>query len=381
MTWVKPPASSNPKSGNRAGPPRVIADGRLRKSDSVARLLEVRIRDGEYGVTALPAERELATELGVSRVTIRRVLGDLEDRGVLERLPNRRLVPSATSEAEVGQLPIAILMPSMVGETVSSDQMQWFNALATVAAESSSRVNLQQYFHWGDRIVTEVLRDYEHVFLIPSAESMSSEVRDLIFNKPGLVSLSVDMTEFGVPSILSFRREGVDLVLDHLGNRGFRRMDCLNVQGHDSVIDSRIQRWRAWVDTHGIDGRLFEIPWEPGENVMEVAVAGAGRALSEIRIDGNALFCTTLPGAIGGIRALSRRGAKVGRKLVVGTVDGEGLGQYMLPGITSLERPDVKPLIRRAVAWMQRGSKRSTKPGLLCPDSTALFVGESSLAH
>lgn len=376
-----PPSPSNSKPTNRAGLPRVSEKAKLRKSVSVARLLETRIRDGEYGVTALPAERELATELGISRVTIRRVLSDLEERGVLERLPNRRLVPAVSSKAEAGKLPMAILMPSMVGETVSSDQMQWFNALAAVASESESRVNLQQYFHWGDRIVTEVLRDFDHVFLIPSAESMSSEVRDLIASKPGLVSLSVDMTELDIPSILSFELEDVDLVLEHLGGRGFKRMDCLNVQGRDSVINYRIQRWRAWIEAHGLDGRLFEIPWEPGENVMGVAVEGASQALSEIQIEGNALFCTTLPAAIGGIQALSDRGAQIGRNFAVGTVDGEGLGQYMLPGITCLQRPDVKPLIRQAIDWMHRGSKSSKKPGLLCPDSTGLFIGESSVSH
>lgn len=381
MEQVMPRSSSNPKPRNRAGPPRVSEEAKLRKSVSVARLLETRIRDGEYGVIALPAERELATELGVSRVTIRRVLSDLEERGVLERLPNRRLVPAFSSEAETGKLPVAILMPSMVGETVSSDQMQWFNALAAVASEGDSRVNLQQYFHWGDRIVTEVLRDFDHVFLIPSAESMSSEIRDLILSKPGLVSLSVDMTELDVPSILSFQPEDVDLVLDHLGGQGFDRMDCLNVQGRDSVINYRIQRWRAWIEAHGIDGQLFEIAWEPGENVFGVAVQGANQALSDIQLHANALFCTTLPGAIGGIQALSSRGAEIGRNFAVGTIDGEGLGQYMLPGITCLQRPDVKPLIRQAIDWMRRGSKSSKKPGLLCPDSTGLFVGESSVSH
>lgn len=376
-----PPRSTNPTTRHPVGTPRADTAAKLHKNVSVARLLETRIRDGEYGVTALPAERELATELGVSRVTIRRVLSDLEDRGVLKRLPNRRMVSAFSSEAEPNQLPMAILMPSMVGETVSSDQMQWFHSLAAVAAESDSRVNLQQYFHWGDRIVTEVLRDFDHVFLIPSAEPMSSEVRDLIVDKAGLVSLSVDMTDLHVPSILSFRPADVEVVLDHLGGRGFSRMDCLNVQGRDSVINYRIERWRAWIETNGLDGQLFEIAWEPGENVFGVAVEGASQALSKIQITASSLFCTTLPGAIGAIQALSGRGVRIGHDFAVGTVDGEGLGQYMLPGITCLQRPDVKPLIRKAIKWMHAGSKALKNPGLLCPDSTSLFAGESSVAH
>jgi DNA-binding LacI/PurR family transcriptional regulator len=147
------------------------------------------------------------------------------------------------------------------------------------------------------------------------------------------------------------------------------------------VINYRIQRWRAWIDTHNLDGQLIEIPWEPAEDVMGIAVEGASQALSDIQLENNALFCATLPGAVGAIQALSSRGARIGQDFRVGTVDGEGLGQYMLPGITCLRRPDVKPLIGRAMDWMRRGSKPAKKPGLLCPDSTGLFIGESSAAR
>jgi DNA-binding LacI/PurR family transcriptional regulator len=157
-------------------------------------------------------------------------------------------------------------------------------------------------------------------------------------------------------------------------------MDCLNVQGRDSVINHRIERWRAYIKTHGMDGSLHEIAWEPGENVYGVAVEGARLALAKLPTDAGSLFCTTLPGAIGAIQAISARGGRIGQSFAVATVDGEGLGQYMLPSITCLQRPDVKGLIRQAVDWMRSGAKPGTKPGLLCPASTRLSGGESSAA-
>jgi DNA-binding LacI/PurR family transcriptional regulator len=346
----------------------------------VGRLLETRIGAGEYGTLALPAERELATELGVSRVTIRRVLQELEGRGVLRRLPNRRLAPAARSGAHDKQAPTAILMPSMEAETVSSNQMRWYQNVATVAAQTDRRVHMHHYFHWGDRIVTEVLRDYEQVFMIPSAEKMNSEVKALIRDKPQLVALSVDLTKLKVPSILAYRPSDVGLVLDHLGAGSYKKVHCFNVQGHDSVIDRRIETWRDWRSKHNIDGDLIEVHWEPGENVFEVAIDAASRSLKNLNRD-TAIFSTTLPGAIGAIHAAEDLGLNVGRELGVVTVDGEGLAQYMLPSITCLRQPDVKPLIQRAFEWFDDGSGQWEGPSLLHPKRSKLFVGGSSRAR
>ena len=298
--------SSNPAPGMSGTSQPDDAAEKLQKNVSVARLLETRIRDGEYGATALPAERELATELGVSRVTIRRVLHDLESRKVLKRLANRRLVSAFTAKAGSSQSPMAILMPSMVNGVVSSDQMQWYHALAAVAMESDQRVQLHHYFNWGDRIVTEVLRDFEHIFLIPSAEAMSPEVRALIEEKSGLVSLSVDMTDFNVPSILSFRPEDVDRVLEHLGNQGYSRMDCLNVQGRDSVINYRIQRWREWLADHDLRANSLRSRGSPAK--MCLAWRSRGRARHSRKYRSTPAPCSAPPSPARSARSTVHRG-------------------------------------------------------------------------
>lgn len=64
--------------------------GRQSKTDSVVAALSRRIADGTYPAgSALPAERDLTAEFGVSRVTIRSALDRLESRKLVSREPGR----------------------------------------------------------------------------------------------------------------------------------------------------------------------------------------------------------------------------------------------------------------------------------------------------
>ncbi|GAA4009752.1 GntR family transcriptional regulator [Deinococcus rubellus] len=69
--------ASSPSAAGLASSPRYV---------QVARTLESAIERGEYQPgNALPAERELATRLGVSRVTVRQAIAQLAERGLVQR--------------------------------------------------------------------------------------------------------------------------------------------------------------------------------------------------------------------------------------------------------------------------------------------------------
>jgi DNA-binding GntR family transcriptional regulator len=57
----------------------------------VANDISARIADGSYPLgSPLPAEDDLASEYAVARGTVRRALGELRKRGLIQRLPGRR---------------------------------------------------------------------------------------------------------------------------------------------------------------------------------------------------------------------------------------------------------------------------------------------------
>src|SRR5688500_15538012 len=63
-------------------------NGRLSKYARVRDALAEAIRNGEYGTgQKLPGERMLAVQYGISYMTARRAVGELVDRGLLDRRP------------------------------------------------------------------------------------------------------------------------------------------------------------------------------------------------------------------------------------------------------------------------------------------------------
>lgn len=75
-------------------------------SEELATRLERMIRDGQLPAgSRLPPERELQRLLGVSRVSIREALHDLELKGMIDRRPGRgTIVVASESAAQVGTL-------------------------------------------------------------------------------------------------------------------------------------------------------------------------------------------------------------------------------------------------------------------------------------
>src|SRR5690606_5220397 len=81
---------------------------------SVAKVMQERIRSGDYALRPIPSERALALELGVNYMTVRRGLGVLEKEGTLSRLPNGRLCISSEKEHRN----IALLVPSVLSQNI-----------------------------------------------------------------------------------------------------------------------------------------------------------------------------------------------------------------------------------------------------------------------
>jgi DNA-binding LacI/PurR family transcriptional regulator len=345
----------------------------------IASLLEQRILKGDYALSGIPAERELADEISVSRVTLRKSLEELERKGLLERAPNRRLVLTSKANSKNGGLQIALVSPSISPESFSPDLQLWRSAMENVVRQRGDHVRLINYHHWDDPALTEAIRTYDGVFLVTSSEPIPTWTAGLLAEARSVVALSEDLTHLNIPSIVLFPPRLTGSMMQRLQQLGHRRIDCINVQGHNLITQARIDEWSDWLSNEDVRGELVDKPCSADENIYEVGIEVARRWIRKIDGESAGVFCVTLPAAMGVIRAASEQGISIGEQLSVCTIDCEGIGKFMNPPIASFVRPNPSEHMNACIDWFANESRLDAWKGplLMGPAELEIIDGGS----
>ncbi len=343
------------------------------KMKKVQRVLERRIRHGDYILTGLPPERNLSTEMGASRMTTRKAVEELIHKGLLKRLPNGRLALGDNVARE--QITVGLLVPS----TSSGDVEQWRLAAERAAEDFNARIRTILYVHWDDPILRDAINGLANVFLIPSAEEMPDEIIEKLSQAGRSLSvLGQDMSRHGLHSVFLFPFVWVQRLLDHLAELGHRTVDCFNVQAEDVVIRGRMEQWQLWRASHRLRGRVLGQGIQSYDSPLKRAYDQMTAILERKELKATALFCTTAPAAIGATRALHDHGIRVGHDISVCAINDEGLARYVCPSLTCIEMPDPTPYLRLCIERMQAPDDDWMGPLLLQPPEPTVFKGEST---
>jgi DNA-binding LacI/PurR family transcriptional regulator len=160
---------------------------------------------------------------------------------------------------------------------------------------------------------------------------------------------------------------------------GHRRIDCLNVQGHNLITEARIGEWEHWRKSNAVDGELVDVPCGFDDNIYEAGIQLARQWIRRIDEETTSVFCVTLPAAMGVVRAACELDISIGDQLSVCTVDCEGIGKFLSPPIASFERPDPEKYMNACIDWFAGEGKKGTwqRPYLLEPDELEIFDGGS----
>lgn len=346
----------------------------MRKSDHLRLLLEDRISKGDYLLKAFPTERELAAEADVSRMTARKVMVDLIERGKLMRGSNGRAVVARHGQSRH----YGLLVPSVTSPSVE----QWRLVIDRAVRERGGTLRTVMYTHWADPAISEALESLDANFLYCASFPVSNRACSRLFSSArSLVAVERDLTQFGVPSIVPFPSAACHMLLDHLGRLGSSPVDCFNVQGVDANIEDRINQWRLWRAAHRVQGNLIGDPRMDSRDDLPIERAHIqfGRYLDQADRRGTAVYCTTGPAAIGAIRAIADRNLVAGKDISVVAVNDEGLARFLVPSITSLVMPDCRQLIEAGLDWMSQANTPGwSQPLLLKPAENNIFIGESA---
>jgi hypothetical protein len=349
----------------------------MAKYEQISDLLKKRIAHGDYALKSLPAERQLALEVGVSYMTARRALQHLFEEGFLVRGPNGRPEIRRAGATQEHPLQIAFLAPSFHSHAIN----QWRLDLDRATAQLSGKVRQVPYVHWDDPIIMDALEGFDGVFLLPSTEPMPPQIAErLSKSKCPLVVLDNDMSHAGIPSIRMFPPVVVQRLLDHLESLGHNSIACLNVQPHDAIIEPWIEQWKIWMAAHHFSGQLIDEPVESYGEPFSRAYGVMQRLIAAEWFDAGALLCLTPPAAIGAMRAMHEAGLRPGEDVAVCTINGGTLAAFHIPSLTALEEPDTTPYLFTCLRWMSRGGGPWQGPLLLQPSEVPLAVRESTSA-
>lgn len=344
------------------------------KASDVIAILERRVRGGDYLVAPLPAERELATELGVSYMTARKAVLTLQERGLLERGPTGRLrLATRGGISRVAQ--VAFLAPAFP----SSDVMRWRLAIDRLSTAADCAVKSHFYVHWDDPALLDIIERGDGAFLYPSAEQLSPVLeRRIREHAKRVVVIDRDWSPYGLPSMRLTPPRVVQALLDHLASRGHRRIACLNTQPDDEVIVAYMDAYRAWAAGRGMEPEVIDRPVRAGEDPAPQARTVIGELLRGRKPGFTALFCPIAPTAIGAMRGLHAAGLVPGKDVAVCTVNDEGLGDLLIPSLTAQVAVDPTPYLRRGLEWILDPDSAWKGPLLLEPQTVTVAAREST---
>ena len=344
-------------------------------SDAHRRLAHL-ITSGAYVAGRLPSERALGESLGISRTTVRKVLAQLEQDGVLARSSTRRAQIARSLDGTGSMRRIAFIAPAFT----SAGTGHWEDGLRrALAAHPGAHLSSLRYRSGDDLVFAEAARGYDGVFVLMGAEGADERVREALIG-PGLapvVSLEQDLSRWGVPSLRLFPPTCVHRVLDEMHALGHRRIGCLNTQPEDSIIAADLQAWQVWMAARGCRGPLLSEPIAPFGDPMPKAHVLMGRALAD-HPEVTAWLCLTLEAVRGAIRAVHDAGMVAGREVSLCSIDGQGQEDYLVPSLACIATVDPTPYLAIGLDWMLAGQRRPW-PGALhfTPVENRFHPGES----
>ena len=340
------------------------------KAETASQLIRKRILHGDHVLTGIPGERSLAQEFGISRETLRRGLKTLEDEGLLMRQPNGRLVVAADQHPAGRRRVLGFVKHS----NPSHDHQLWSEAVHGALEGLNCTLRTVTFEHYGDSSIAAGISGFDGIFFLPPAAEipawLSSKMRDA---ECRVVVLDQDATAAKLPSVVMFPPQSERKLLDHLVELGHSRIDCLNTQAIDRVIQARIDTWSGFIADKGLAGQLYSLTeFRP----MTSAYQLVANRLNEEKTFASALVCTTGPAAVGAMRAFYDAGFKLGRDISVCAVNDEGLGPYLIPSLTCLQTPPRSRYLAMAVRWMLGEDWEG--PLLIQPEDVPMFVGSST---
>lgn len=346
----------------------------MQKFERISETIFNQIEKGDFSLSGLPSERILSERLAANRLTVRKALVVLAEKGIIQKLKNGRYDIVPKSNGNEKDLKVAFL----TSPTFYSGNIHiWYEELQTYTNKHNIFLRPFLYLHWDDVSISNILATFDGIFIVSSEEEIPQDTLKQLQSKTGVVMINNNIDRYHILSINLFPGVFVRHVLDRLGHLGHKSISCLHLESDRSdVLQDRINQWKYWGVLNDNDAPLIKADINPFNE-------GDAFLASQIKKghfkDATAVFCTTIHAAIAMIRACKDNGIDPEKDIAICTVDDEGIGMHSTPSVSCFKKPDIQKILHPVFNWIKAGGdlQKWNGPLLIEPVSLKFYKGET----
>jgi GntR family transcriptional regulator of arabinose operon len=212
------------------------------KYQTVRNKLEAAIRTGEFTTgDQLPAEQALAEQYGVSLMTARRVVCDLVAADLLERRARKGTFVRAHAVEKINTTTLNLI----VVDYDTAFQRNFLNHAMRLAESKGWRGNVIRLGRGQQDAAVRAIQDGELALMMLEEVQPQSALGLAVRAAAGrVISIGLDMTKLGVPSIYVDSSRSFQTVFDYLYLKGHRDIVLLDQRVSEGYFEQHRSAWR-----------------------------------------------------------------------------------------------------------------------------------------
>jgi DNA-binding LacI/PurR family transcriptional regulator/DNA-binding transcriptional regulator YhcF (GntR family) len=329
------------------------------------------IRNGEYGSgQKLPGERALAVQYGISYMTARRAVGELVERGLLDRRPWEGVFVTWAQSSNLSPAPpAAVTTLNIITVGHEAPHVNTLKRLASKYAETQGwPTRFCRIEHPGDdHAIGCILGGGLSLLIIPDDVTMRGPVGEAVQQVNGrAVLIGNRMDNLGVPSVLADDTQAIGLAIQHLREHGHERIGMLCDYINHPVTSVQVAKWRSSFASNcpaeELERRLvavrtprFECPTENAYRRVREYLRAAGDAAV------TALVCTGDESAVAAMSACRDEGRPVPERMSIVVSGDSSLAAHCNPPLTCVD-VDLELHVRLAGQMLERAFAGTLPP-------------------
>ncbi len=296
-------------------------------------------------VVKLPGERELAKELDISYMTVRKAIENLVHEGVLYKVPTIGTFINSNGVEKAVTRNIGFFLDDRVEDSISSPYFSLvFKALEKEAVKHD--YNLIYFSDFNDLGPLKCMNKIDGIIIscFPRLENKIQELKKIL----PVVLIGNSSADKSIPSVIIDNFSGIVDSMDYLWSLGHARVGFITGLQDSDVGKDRLKGYLSSLHRFGV-AEEGELIYE-GDYSYESGAKGANHLLS-LAPTPTAIVCANDSMAIGAIKAIREMGLGVPEDISVVGFDDISVASQVFPALTTVAAP-IKELAANSVKML-----------------------------